>query len=83
MISDLTLMERSRLEAEVDDLVRHMGEACRDAAELNALALAIDRGLAPHGVARKRARLWAALIRRRALCLRTATVAPRPAEANS
>jgi hypothetical protein len=72
MISELTLMERNRLEAEVDALVRPLGRAGEDAAELSALALALDRGLAPQGVPPRRARLWAALLRRRAFCLRTA-----------
>jgi hypothetical protein len=74
MISDLTLMERNRLETEVDALLRPLGAAAsQDAAELDALARALDRGLAPQSIPRKRAKLWAALLRRRALCLRTAT----------
>jgi len=66
------MMERTRLETEVDQVLRSLGHANDDAGELDALAKAFEGGLRPDGVAAQRARLWAALLRRRAMCIRSA-----------
>lgn len=75
MISQLTMIERSRLEAEIDQVLRSLGHSNDNAAELDSLAKAFEGGLRPGGVAAERVRLWAALLRRRAMCIRTARLA--------
>jgi hypothetical protein len=69
MLSHLQRSERARLESEIDEFLRRSGADGRDPAGIESLAREFDRGVnADAG----RPKLWAALLRRRAICLRTA-----------
>jgi len=73
MLSQLTRSDRRRLEAEIEGLLSRLGSYQRDPSRIERLAKEIDQGRILAGGSQKQ--LWAALLRRRAMCIRTAMVA--------
>jgi len=73
MLSQLLRSERHRLEWEVEILLQRLGRYQGDPNQIENLAREIDRDLVLADAERQRC--WASLLRRRAMCIRTARVA--------
>lgn len=76
MLSQLPLSERIRLESEIDLLLNKLGPSQGDPSRIEGLAREIDLGR-PLADGRRQS-LWATLLRRRALCIRTAAALESP-----
>jgi hypothetical protein len=72
MLSELPRSERKRLESEIELLLNKLGRDQGDPSRIESLAREIDQGIPLAD--RRQQRLWATLLRRRAICIRTAAV---------